>query len=297
MNIRTAAIIMLALLVPFTMQAQKKKKVIKKPVVVVPEEPEEDPRITEMRELTQQIIFFDSVVVDKLLPRRSAISYHIVLTAAAIVLAAFFALHLRKFSIFLLYAMLAGLFWMYSTTYKKQLFVGNLVVSVCTALIPLQVGLFEYLALTREYGYEMLIHNLSFMPIIHWLAGFAFFAFIINLIREIIKDIEDVEGDNYCGCNTIPLYYGIRIAKIISISLIIITIAALMMVYWLYIHDFMTLLYIVIFIILPLAIAAILTIRANEAKDYHRISIILKITMLTGVLYSILARQIIQFVV
>jgi hypothetical protein len=56
---------MLALLVPFTMQAQKKKKVIKKPVVVVPEEPEEDPRITEMREQTQQIIFFDSIVVDK----------------------------------------------------------------------------------------------------------------------------------------------------------------------------------------------------------------------------------------
>ena len=65
MNIRTIAIISLALLVPFTMQAQKKKKVIKKPIVVVPEEPEEDPRITEMRELTQKIIFFDSVVVDK----------------------------------------------------------------------------------------------------------------------------------------------------------------------------------------------------------------------------------------
>jgi hypothetical protein len=47
------------------MQAQKKKKVIKRPIAVVPEEPAEDPRITEMRELTQQIIFFDSVVVEK----------------------------------------------------------------------------------------------------------------------------------------------------------------------------------------------------------------------------------------
>ena len=239
----------------------------------------------------------DSVVVDKLLPRRSAIIYHIVLTAAAIVLAAFFARYLRMFSIFLLYAMLAGLFWMYSTTYKKQLFVGNLVVSVCTALIPLQVGLFEYLTLAREYGYEMLLHNLSLMPIMYWMAGFAFFAFIINLIREIVKDMEDLEGDNYYGCNTIPLHYGIKIAKIISISLIIITIAAVFMVYQLYIHDFVTLLYISIFIILPLIIAAILTARADEAKDYHRISTILKIAMLTGVLYSVLARQIIQFVV
>ena len=65
MNIKTIAIITLALLVPLSMQAQRKKKVIKKPIVVVPEEPEEDPRLTEMRELTQQIIFFDSVVVEK----------------------------------------------------------------------------------------------------------------------------------------------------------------------------------------------------------------------------------------
>ncbi len=239
----------------------------------------------------------DSVVVDKLLPRRSAIIYHIALTAAAIVLAAIFAWHLHMISIFLLYVMLAGLFWMYSTTYKKQLFVGNLVVSVCTALIPLQVGLFEYLTLAREYGYDMLLNDLSFMPIMHWMAAFAFFAFIINLIREIVKDMEDVEGDNYYGCNTIPLCYGIRIAKIISISLIIITTAALIMVYQLYIHDFITLLYISAFIILPLAVAAILTVRADEAKDYHRVSTILKIAMLTGVLYSIIARQIIQFVV
>ena len=65
MNIKTIAVIALALLVPLSMQAQKKKKVIKRPIAVVPEEPAEDPRITEMRELTQQIIFFDSVVVEK----------------------------------------------------------------------------------------------------------------------------------------------------------------------------------------------------------------------------------------
>lgn len=65
MNIKTITIIALALLVPLSMQAQKKKKVIKRPIAVVPEEPAEDPRLTEMRELTQQIIFFDSVVVEK----------------------------------------------------------------------------------------------------------------------------------------------------------------------------------------------------------------------------------------
>ena len=66
MRIRKLAVIILALLVPLSMQAQKKKKVVvKKPPVVVVEEPQEDPRITEMREATQQIIFIDSVVVAK----------------------------------------------------------------------------------------------------------------------------------------------------------------------------------------------------------------------------------------
>ena len=68
MNIRTIAIITLALLASLNLQAQKKKvvkKVVPKPVVVEPEEPAEDPRITEMREATQQIIFIDSIVVDK----------------------------------------------------------------------------------------------------------------------------------------------------------------------------------------------------------------------------------------
>ena len=66
MKIRNIIIIILALLVPFTVQAQKKNKVIKKqPPVVVVEEPQEDPRITNMREMTQQIVIIDSVVTDK----------------------------------------------------------------------------------------------------------------------------------------------------------------------------------------------------------------------------------------
>ncbi len=66
MTIRKIAILSLALLLPFTIEAQKKKKrVVKKPTVEVVEEPEEDPRITNMREMTQQIIIIDSIVADK----------------------------------------------------------------------------------------------------------------------------------------------------------------------------------------------------------------------------------------
>ena len=63
MTLKKLTILMLALLLPLSMSAQKKKKrVVKKPVV---EEPQEDPRITNMREMTQQIIIIDSIVTDK----------------------------------------------------------------------------------------------------------------------------------------------------------------------------------------------------------------------------------------
>ena len=66
MTIRKIAILSLALLLPFSMDAQKKKKrPVKKPVVEIVEEPQEDPRITNMREMTQQIVIIDSIVTDK----------------------------------------------------------------------------------------------------------------------------------------------------------------------------------------------------------------------------------------
>ena len=66
MTVRQFAILSLALFLPLSLSAQKKKKrPVKKPVVVVVEEPQEDPRITNMREMTQQIVIIDSIVTDK----------------------------------------------------------------------------------------------------------------------------------------------------------------------------------------------------------------------------------------
>ena len=62
MNIKKTVILAIALLLPLSMSAQKRKKRVKKPVVEVPQE---DPRITSMREMTQQITIIDSIVTDK----------------------------------------------------------------------------------------------------------------------------------------------------------------------------------------------------------------------------------------
>ena len=239
----------------------------------------------------------DEVIVDRTLPRRHAIIYHSVLNALAILLAAVFAWHFGRISILLFYLMISGLYWLYSTTYKKQLLVGNIVVALVTASIPIQEGIFECAELTRAYGFNIIAKGLTFKPILYWTAGFAFFAFLTNLIREIVKDMEDVEGDCYCGCDTLPIHFGMRISKVVVVSLFILMIASLLAVYHLFLHDFLTLIYIVALLIVPACVAAFMTIRASEVKHYKRISTLIKIVMVLGGLYSILARQIMQFVV
>ena len=109
--------------------------------------------------------------------------------------------------------------------------------------------------------------------------------------------MDDVEGDCYCGCDTLPIHFGMRISKIVVVSLFLLMIACLLAVYQLFLHDFLTLIYIAALLIAPACAAAFMTIRASEVKHYKRISTLIKIVMVLGGLYSVLAREIMQFVV
>jgi 4-hydroxybenzoate polyprenyltransferase len=237
----------------------------------------------------------DKVVVDKEISRRKAIILHFVFDAIAIILAGIFSWYLRKPTVFILYVMIAGIFWLYSTTYKKQLLVGNVIVALGTATIPLQVGFFDVLALNRAYASELLLKNISFMPIIYWMAAFALFAFLINLIREIIKDLEDLEGDESYGCNTLPVVFGVQISKNVVLALIGIVLFFLAFFYFRYLHDSISMWYLLLMITAPLVLVAVLTIRAKVLGHYKRISLIIKIIMLLGVLYALIAYQLMEF--
>ena len=88
-----------------------------------------------------------------------------------------------------------------------------------------------------------------------------------------------------------------RVSKIVVVALIALTIAALLAVYDFYLHESLTFIYICVFLIVPLVLAIVLTLTAQDVKHYHRVSTLLKVVMLLGVLYSVVVRQIIQFVV
>ncbi|MCQ2376209.1 MAG: geranylgeranylglycerol-phosphate geranylgeranyltransferase [Salinivirgaceae bacterium] len=238
----------------------------------------------------------NSVLVGRNISNRMAIAMYVIFNVIAMFLACVLAYNMHSFNVLLMYIMLAGIFWFYSTTYKRQLLLGNVIVSVCTALVPLQVAYFEIVSLNSSYASEMLYNNLTFTPIIVWIMAFAVFAFLLNMMREIVKDIEDIEGDGTYGCDTLPLVYGIGVAKsvVVAIGIVValITLAAMLFV----LTDLLSQLYLALLVLLPTVISVVLTIRANCKKNYSVISFILKLVMLTGVLYALLARQIMMFV-
>jgi 4-hydroxybenzoate polyprenyltransferase len=128
-----------------------------------------------------------------------------------------------------------------------------------------------------------------------WVGGFAIFAFITTLTREIIKDIEDFEGDVAYGRNTLPVVIGILTTKIVTICLILITIAMLTLAWFLFVKDYVTLAYLSVSVVVPLMFVAYQVIVSKSRKQLHSASRLMKIIMLAGILYSVVVRILLTY--
>jgi 4-hydroxybenzoate polyprenyltransferase len=228
----------------------------------------------------------NSQIVGTTLLLKSAMRYYIILTFTGLILGTWFAINIGNWNFSTLFLLVAGLLWFYSTTYKAMAFVGNLLVSSLIALVPLLVVIFEMIKF-KETSADLLKNGeVNYMPIFYFVAGFAAFAFLTTLIREIIKDIEDIEGDKKTKKKTFPIIAGIKTTKYVIYFLIIIEIAALYLVYFKYLQDNYSLYYFTIAIAIPLLISLIKIIKAKETKQFKAVSNLLKLTMITGLGYS-----------
>ena len=233
-----------------------------------------------------------AVLVGTRIPRRHAMTLHIILNFVGVLLGFYisFGIPLLGF-IFLL---VSGMLWFYSTTYKRQFLIGNLLVALLTALVPLMVIVFELPELNKAYGEILLRNQSNLMFIFYWILGFSVFAFLTNLIREVVKDMEDFEGDRAYGRNSIPVILGTNPAKWIVTGLITIELLLLGYVYFSYLEDRFTFIYFFLFLCVPLLFLVVKMIQAKTKENYHLISNVLKFVMLFGILYAFVARLIIQ---
>ncbi|NJO93104.1 MAG: UbiA family prenyltransferase [Chloroflexia bacterium] len=86
-----------------------------------------------------------TVIVGKSISRRSAMAIHIVLNAIGVIGGFYASWKVGHPKFGFIFVLAAGILWYYSTTYKRQFLVGNLIVSLLTAMVPLMVILLKYL--------------------------------------------------------------------------------------------------------------------------------------------------------
>ncbi len=232
----------------------------------------------------------DTQVVTKVFTKQQAMLFHQILTATGVVMGLVAAVILRSWSLGLIFVFTPGLLWFYSSAYKRQFVIGNLIVAFTSALTPLLIAMANVDMLRKRFGDLM---NYSTLPhdLYAWIGAFAFFAFLTTLIREIIKDLQDQMGDRELECHTLPIRLGERWTKTIVVALIMLTMILICMGAWLYLPfplGWNTLAgrYILFGLLIPLACELYMVVSAQIASDYRSAQLLMKFIMGLGVLFS-----------
>ncbi|WP_081491472.1 geranylgeranylglycerol-phosphate geranylgeranyltransferase [Flavobacterium sp. CF136] len=180
-----------------------------------------------------------------------------------------------------IFIFIASLLYFYSTTLKQIMILGNLVVAFLLAISVVIIGVFDiFPAMAAENKAQM-------ASLFSILTDYALFAFMINFIREIVKDIEDVDGDYNQGMNTLPIAIGIsRTAKIVFVISVIPFVLLLLYIKNYFVENglFIATLYSFILVLAPLLYFIIKIFTAKTKKDFHHLSTVLKLILLFGIL-------------
>jgi 4-hydroxybenzoate polyprenyltransferase len=249
--------------------------------------------INDYFDIKTDLINRGEVIVGTKVPRRLAMLWHSIFNIAGVTGGFYISWKAGYFWMGTLFIIVSGLLYFYSASYKRQFLIGNLVVAFLTAFVPLLVVLYEWPVLYQFYSVNAdSVPGLSF--IFYWVGGFSLFAFLTTLTREIIKDVEDFEGDLAYGRNTMPVVMGIVASKIVAVSLILITIGSLYFVWFFFLNDKITLIYVSAAIILPLLYVIFQLAISKTRRQIHSASKLMKVIMLAGILYSVVVKVIIS---
>lgn len=200
------------------------------------------------------------------------------------VLIGFYLSHLvGKSGFFVLFVLISALLYIYASYLKRMVLIGNIVVSLLVAFSIMIVGIFELLPVTNYQN------QASQLIMFRVLLDYALFAFIINLIREMIKDIEDVDGDYKAGMKTLPILIGRERTRNITFVISLIPIIGLIfyLTNYLYRHTILVI-YFLLMVAGPLIYVSIKIFQAKSKKDYKLISNLIKLIMLLGMMSMIL---------
>ncbi len=225
------------------------------------------------------------MIIDKGVKRRVAMGAHTVINVLAIAIALYVSHSIGSWQLALIHFICASGLWFYSTTFKRQLLIGNFIVALFTALVPLITAVYELIPIYKAY--LPIDEKLSFRSIWEYIFALSFFAFIITLLREIIKDMEDKEGDDAYGRKTLPIVIGINATKNIAMLIAFATMICLGFIQreFIRIDDTISFIYFTIALQLPFLFLIYKINIAKHKQQFHFAGNLSKFIMLMGICY------------
>jgi 4-hydroxybenzoate polyprenyltransferase len=215
------------------------------------------------------------LVVSKNISKEQAKQWYKVTNTIGIILGITLCLSISKPTYSFIFIGTSLLLYYYSKILKGKPLIGNLIVSILIAFSVVILPLFDI---------DFSIKNNPQNTAITIIFALSIFAFILNLIREIIKDIEDINGDKILNLKTLPIIFGRNRAQIIASYLCITPISLVLFLIYNYSSNYkFTMLYLLLFVLIPLLIVAIKLRRAEKKSEFHKLSSLLKIIMFLGI--------------
>jgi 4-hydroxybenzoate polyprenyltransferase len=227
----------------------------------------------------------EKIIVEKIIKRRWAIIWHWVLSGMGIIIGFYLSWKIKNLFIGPTNLLCVFLLWFYSTTFKKKLLIGNLLIAFLTAWV---IGVL-YLAEFRLHRFVDPAYHGTLSRIYKFTVLYGAFAFIISLVREVVKDMEDLEGDIQYGCRTMPVVWGVNAAKFFCVCWLTLLLAALIFIqfYILQYRWWYTIAFTCFAVIYPiLRVLKKMSGAANPAQ-FHQLSVMIKSIMLMGILSMI----------
>jgi 4-hydroxybenzoate polyprenyltransferase len=224
------------------------------------------------------------MVVEKVIKRRWTILWHWILSGIGLALSIYVSWKLRNPIIAAANLGCVILLWAYSTTFKRKLLIGNIIISVLTAWVILVLFVCEARITTDPVYHEISSRLFKFAIV------YGSFAFIISIVREVVKDIEDRDGDEKYGCRTMPIVWGVNVAKVFAGTWLVVLIGALVIFQFYVLQKawWQLILYSILMIDLPCVWLLRKLYAAQTKEQYHTLSTVIKGVMLTGILSMLL---------
>lgn len=221
----------------------------------------------------------NNVIVGKSISETNAYSIYVALNIVGVSIGFYLSNVIAKPGFASLFILIAATLYFYAVNWKQMLLIGNFIVALLLSFSVIIIGIFDLFPVVNQSNQPLMANLFSI------LIDYAVFAFMINFIREIVKDLEDVNGDYNQGMRTLPIILGIsRTAKVVSI-LSFIPVCAIL----LYINNYLmpllfVTIYMLLFVVGLLLYFSLKIWSASSQKQFHVLSLLLKWILLFGIL-------------